>query len=713
MARVMVGTLFLALFLAIGCVANARSGGTSESLVKNPGFEDSGVGVPGWWIDPANAPKGSATITDKLIHSGKSALRLEPTALNTDPDKQLGVGQLVPAAGLRGKKLYLSAWLAADKGAKAIFATLVVGKDGKPKRAEALTREDADNGLAHFEGTLDVPDEPDIEQLIVVCAVAGTAGWAEFDDLIVSTSIPESFSKRYYDPGPPIQASVNIHADKVIRRIPKTLYGFNTEWIWEGKGLWDPTQKAFRPEVVSLTKGLGASLLRFPGGTFSDFYHWNKAVGPQDERPSTPSELTGDSYRHSVGTPEILDFANRVGAELIFTANAGSGTPEEAASWVAYTRKNGRQAVKYWEIGNEVYLSDESQGTKTVTMTPEKYARTADAFADAIRKADPTVKIGAILDESYFNIRAYKNWTATVLNKVAPKIDFVAVHNAYAPVLMNEGSYSLRDVYSATLATPLLIKRNLDEIAAKLHALSPADAKRIKIAVTEWGTLYHSLPSAPFVDHCKTLGSALYTASVMKAFLETPEVEIANYFALIDPLFIGVLGPKNGQYVPTASYYAMQLYTRHFGDTLVASDTTSPTYASRPVGLVPMVSKAPYVECVASTSSNGKNLHIVLINKHFDRAANVTLNLNGFRAVDDMDCWTLGGTGLDANTGTKPFAYPGVQWAKQASDEYDPRFESGSSSEVWLRKTILSTFGASSTVNVPAHSVVCLVLKGQ
>ena len=63
------------------------------------------------------------------------------------------------------------------------------------------------------------------------------------------------------------------------------------------------------------------------------------------------------------GTDEFVRFCRQVGAEPFITANFGSGTPEEAANWVAYcnapssTKFGARRAanghpkpygIKYW-----------------------------------------------------------------------------------------------------------------------------------------------------------------------------------------------------------------------------------------------------------------------------------------------------------------------------------------------------------------------------
>ena len=197
-----------------------------------------------------------------------------------------------------------------------------------------------------------------------------------------------------------------------------------------------------------------------------------------------------------------------------------------------------------------------------------------------MRAADPCIKIGAILDENYGASipHAYSTWSEEVLPLVGQEVDFVSIHNGYAPAVVDPGDLDLETIYAAMLAAPVLIESSLERVSGKIQRLVPDRASEIKIAITEWGPFFHLVPESPYVDHIKTLGSGLYVASVLKMFIQSPQVEIANFFKLADALFMGWIGPRQGQWVPKAPYYAFQMYTQHFGEVLVQSETTSPAY---------------------------------------------------------------------------------------------------------------------------------------
>ncbi|NLH98141.1 MAG: hypothetical protein GX446_01470 [Chthonomonadales bacterium] len=683
-----------------------------SNLIRNPGFEQRGDPPEGWWADPANASKGSIELGPSPFGQGKLALVLRPTPANTDASKPLGVGQAIGATPYRGKRLYYGGTLRASGEATAVLGVFVMAKSGSMLGGGTLMRTEHSPGSERLEDTVLVPDTDEVAQIIMVCAVNGTSGSASFDNVALSAELPARLKASLADPGAPLHATVEVDAGKIVRTIPRTLYGINTEWVWNGNGIWDERKARLDPDLIRLTRELGVSLIRFPGGTFSDYYHWRDGLGDQDKRP-WQSGLPGErKSRHVLGTEEMLAFARRAGGHLMITVNVGTGTAEEAADWVRYVngRRDRADRVTWWEIGNEVYMNDGSPATAQIAMTPEQYAEKCAAFIRAMRRADASIKIGAISNESYWNT-THRDWDRKVLGKVGRDIDFVAVHNAYAPMVINDGGRGVREVYRATLAAPVHIRKSLAALRGRIGALPPADARRIKIAVTEWGTLYHALPTSRFVDHCKTLGSALYTASVLMAFLECPSVDAANYFKLVDQLFIGAIGVRGDRFAPTASYCALQMFTRRFGARLVKSATASPTFDAPALGYVPATSGAPYVEAVASLSADGRKLTIMAVNKHFDRSADLRIRTRAFRPARGGAVWTLTGSGLDANTGTAPKQVPGIAWAKQAEDEINPRFSRGGPNEVTVTRMPLRNVSSPMTYRLPAHSLVCIEMN--
>lgn len=426
-----------------------------------------------------------------------------------------------------------------------------------------------------------------------------------------------------------------------------------------------------------------------------------------------------DQSRPYFGTDEALAFAEDVGAELLITVNAGTGTAEEAAEWVRYVNAN-ELRVRYWEVGNELYIGGSDPIPKATSIDPKTYAQRFLTFARAMRAADPRIKIGAIGGENQgrYNIVTYPNWNRTVLQTAGEEIDFLAVHNAYYPVVL-ESNKDLRSVYEAMFAAPRLIERNLQTLTRQIHEYVPRRASEIDIAVTEWGPWFHiDLRRSPYIDHTKTLGSALYSASALKEFIESEKTSIANFWFLNDHGTLGIIGsrstkfPPEPDWAPTARYYAFQLYTRHFGEDLIESTATGPTFNSPAVGYTEAVRNAPYLDVICSLSSDRRRLYVIAINKHFDSPITAKLTLEGFSPASTATAWTLTGRGIDAHTGTQVIQIPGLTMAKQVQDPVHQRFPRGGPGEVTFTSSEVKA-GKEFTYQFPARSATSLVFTRQ
>lgn len=160
-----------------------------------------------------------------------------------------------------------------------------------------------------------------------------------------------------------------------------------------------------RKEQYDLYKQWGTTIIRFPGGGIADERQakWEGNVGDRDQRiTETNNEIYSNEYtRFEVGYDDFIKFCDTIGAKPQLTVNYGSGTPEEAASWVEYCHgnkdtkygamriKNGYTqpfAVKHWEIGNEQYGIWE-----TGHSTAENYATRYNEFYRLMKEKDPNI----------------------------------------------------------------------------------------------------------------------------------------------------------------------------------------------------------------------------------------------------------------------------------------------------------------------------------
>ena len=80
-------------------------------------------------------------------------------------------------------------------------------------------------------------------------------------------------------------------------------------------GIYEPghptaDDDGFRGDVLALTRELGVSVVRYPGGNFVSAYDWEDGVGPRAERP-TRLDLAWRSYRAQRGRHRRVHGAGR------------------------------------------------------------------------------------------------------------------------------------------------------------------------------------------------------------------------------------------------------------------------------------------------------------------------------------------------------------------------------------------------------------------
>ncbi|MEC9374093.1 MAG: hypothetical protein VYC34_09625, partial [Planctomycetota bacterium] len=426
----------LAALLASACTSGADGDASSRApageMLANADFESGpSSGAPtGWLFEDRVKGKGSVALVDEKSVSGARALRLTPNQNNTEEALPLAIGQGFDASNLRGASITISGSLAAEGQAEAVAGLYAIRSSGEIV-ARAEIRNDGAT-MSSKSATLNVPADSSVALVIARLGVLGTSGSAYFDNFSLSTGPGERAAAPSTPTGETLTASITVRADRDIRTIPRSIYGANIEWVHDALGMWDPQHNRLAPEIIRLSERLGVTSIRFPGGVYSDFYDWRKGVGPRNQRPESKHFPEGPTSRHNFGTDEALNFAKQIGGELFITVNAGTGTPEQAAAWINYVndpskvRERGWK-VTDWEVGNELYIKDESPVSRASTIGPDEYARRFQSFATAMRQADPDIRIGAIGGENYgkYVQNSFDNWNRTVLSAAGDQIDFL------------------------------------------------------------------------------------------------------------------------------------------------------------------------------------------------------------------------------------------------------------------------------------------------
>lgn len=711
----MIRRLLILLLFGLGVTALPA---IAQTMPENGSFTAGGTPPAGWFLDPEAATKGRIRLLSAPQGVPGQVLELSPNGRNTPSAKPLGLGQLLPAAAIRGRTLQVSAALGASGGASAVLG-LTILRRGAEAGSIMLRNAANDGSLTAQTDTLEVPDDRAVEGAVLFLVAEGTAGAALFANVAITTGAAAP-TQRGAAPAPAttladIPARVRVDTSAIRRTIPRDIFGTNIEIIRDANGLWETRRNRLDPDIVAMARDMGITLVRFPGGVWSDAYDWRNGIGPQSARATTPTHPGAEErFRHVFGTDEALAFAREIGGSLLITVNAGNGTPELAADWVRYVNgeggrspRNGR--VTWWEIGNELYMHNDASGGST---TPERYADRVVQFARAMRAVDPNIRIAAIGLRNFgrYRFNAHDNWNEVVLRRAGGAIDLLAVHNGYAPVVPDARGADPLDVYAAMWAFPQLMARNLADTRGEIARFAPG--RQIGIGITEWGPLFAVDPASPLIDHVKTIGSAVFVASALRAFAEDPSVELANFFKLNESLFMGWIGRRGNRWAMTAPAMAFRMVARGMESGLLAANTEVATYNSRGIGFVDRATGVPYLDVLASASADRSVATVLLINRHPAAAIATRVALGGATGAAALTAETLTADAPDANTGTDVLRIPGLRWAEQARVGPRGRFQQGAENEIRLDRQSLGAAGRETTVRVPPHSITLLRFEG-
>ncbi len=208
---------------------------------------------------------------------------------------------------------------------------------------------------------------------------------------------------------------------------------------------WDHRHNKWCDSVVNLTKELSPTLLRW-GGILSAYYHWREGIGDRKLRKPFHNIVWSGIETSQIGTGEFCEFCEMVEADKLFcvnflsegvkkwhTAPDGSnriGDAKEAYEWVDYCnnpdnserRLNGRTKpynVKLWQIGNETSYQIPCHGPDNGFTCEEAAIKTIE-FADAMRKADPSIELIGWGDTG---------WARRMLEIAGDRLQYIAFHS--------------------------------------------------------------------------------------------------------------------------------------------------------------------------------------------------------------------------------------------------------------------------------------------
>ena len=423
----------------------------------------------------------------------------------------------------------------------------------------------------------------------------------------------------------------------------------------------DDAQGGMDPDALQAARAWHIPVLRL-AGNYSSGYRWREGVGPREARPTGRNVAWGGVDSHAFGTDEFLDLAKRLGATAQIGANAGDGTPAEAAAWVLHCNAPTRR-VPLWEIGNELY-----GGWQIGHTDAAGNAARFVAFRDAMKQADPAIQVMATGKGDEFGpggLDRDNAWNVAVLRAsvasggAAP--DYLTLHPLVGlPGDLGGLPYALQ--WESAMAHPAFLDQTeIPELIRDITRVEGPDAKT-RLAPTEWGIILGGAGWERGPNHNVTAG-AIYNALALNAFLRHSDwVTLANMTALLHG---GSIKRSHGTLYVDPQYYTSQLYAAARPQTPVAADWTGPGRDVPTRGFLP-AANVPDVD-VFSALSGPKTLVAFLVNRDLTGARPVHLALTGFAArgaaatiLTSPDPQAANTWDHPDNVKPQPFALPGL-----------------------------------------------------
>jgi hypothetical protein len=537
-----------------------------------------------------------------------------------------------------------------------------------------------------------------IAALVVVAACTNNSGSDALTPEVDTGTSPIDTTGADNDSGSSVDPSdtatdtdTEPSADGVTIDIDGAATPFDRRLLGTNAPAWISPQRLAEPEFRQQLLDMGTTVLRMPGGSWSNGYHWLACENADGDECSATWASRPSDY---------VDLLASTGIEGMWTVSF-NGTAEEAAALVAFfngdidddrpigTDKRGTdwgtvgkwarlraehgnpdpQRIELWEVGNEIYGAKQAAGEACAewgwedvwTCDPADYVN-GDAehdgfigFRDAMLAVDPDIQVGAVgIGGSQGEWSA---WGDTVIEQTAGEMDFYVVH-----------SYGFDEAPDPqeVLARPSELWTNALGDAREALAERNPDAT-VPIAITEYNLFSFADGDT---DGLMAEGiNALFIADTIGQ-MAVQGASMANQWNLVNGVTAsgsdyGIFEPDRNE--PNPQFYALALWSR-FGDEML------------PVHDLADIDESS-LSLYAGRAADG-TISLIAINKT-NEPIEVPVRLAGadtaYRATSDVVATpTLDSQTVTINGGTEQItdldAHPGDDLGEVGADDLDVSF---------------------------------------
>jgi alpha-N-arabinofuranosidase len=440
------------------------------------------------------------------------------------------------------------------------------------------------------------------------------------------------------------QAKLIVDRDFAISDIDRRLFGAFVEHMGRCvyTGIYEPghptaDDKGFRQDVADLTKELGVSIVRYPGGNFLSGYNWEDGVGPKTERPRRLDLAWFSTETNAFGTNEFIDWCRKIDVEPMFGVNLGTRGVDEARRFIEYCnhpsgsqlselrRKHGYDKshdVKFWCLGNEM------DGPWQIgAKTAREYGRLALETAKAMRWVDPSIELAAC-GSSNRDMATYARWEYEVLDHCFDHVDFISLHTYFQ---------NPHDSTEEFLGNIELLDYFIKEVVAIADAVAATrrSPKRIMLSLDEWNVWYkartHSdlrkpgWPEHPrLIEEVYNAEDALLIGGALITLLNNSDrvkaACMAQLVNIIGPIMTEPGGPAWRQTI----FHPFALTSRYAQGRVLRTLASSPTYAGK------ASEEMPYLQAAVTEDEATGQVVVFALNRHLREETELEVVLRGF-----------------------------------------------------------------------------------
>ncbi len=442
-----------------------------------------------------------------------------------------------------------------------------------------------------------------------------------------------------------ISAHVVVDRDFKVGAIDRRLFGTFVEHIGRCVygGIFEPEHptanaQGLREDVIALTRELGATVVRYPGGNFLSGYRWEDGVGPREKRPREVDLAWFATEPNSFGTNEFMDWCRAADVEPMFCVNLGTRGPNEARELLEYCNHSGGtrlaelrkqhgyekpHKIKLWGLGNE-QDGPWQIGQKSAT----EYGKIAREAAKLMRWLDPTIQLSAC-GSSNNTMPTFGSWEYQVLEECYDQVDLLSLHQYFAKEA--DDTYG----FLATIdEMDLYIKQVVaicDAVGAKKRS-----SRKIMLSFDEYNVWYKARqtgmldrpagwPVGPaFNEELYNLEDALVLGGAMITLLNNCDRVKVGCLAQLVNVIAPIMTETGGRAWKQSIFYPFADASRTGHGTVLRQAVETPTFSTK------TTPQAPFLMTSSILSEGADRLSFLMLNRHLQEEMSADFALRGF-----------------------------------------------------------------------------------